>query len=536
MISRRSAVLSALISLPVLIYAILGGYALWSTGLGWTAWWLAPICWGLAWCLGRFWRARDPKEVYAVPVPSYWTPRDRQATEIVRQFQQKVEQFSPDELVDLQVYQREVQALAESLAQHYHPAATDPLSSLTVPEVLAAARLAIEDMEQWLLTSVPGSRMLTIRQWRRLPEAAPKWMKRYRLLQNTYMAASMLWNPANVLQYLTSKLAFEPVATGIQSELLAAVYLRFIQQAGFYLIEMNSGRLRGGADAYRRTLSRGRGHSGQRALLDSVEARSVTVALVGQVSSGKSSLVNALTRSTQAAVDILPETRTVQRYQLSLGKPPVTVTLLDTPGYSEIGATAEQLEQIQAALRETNAVLLVMDAHSPAREADRRTMAELETWYSKQPRLKPPPLVGVLTHVDLLRPVLEWSPPYDWREPAKPKEQSIHDAVEYTRELFAGALVGVVPVCSDARPERLWGIMEELVPALTLVLDEAQSAALLRVFEQELDQGRYKLLFKQVQRLGSDLFRVWVEERLQSKGRDDRMQTENPGAARTGKG
>jgi uncharacterized protein len=238
------------------------------------------------------------------------------------------------------------------------------------------------------------------------------------------------------------------------------------------------------------------------------------VALVGQVSSGKSSLINALTGVQQAAVDILPKTRDVARYQVQVGQPPVSVSLLDTPGYGEAGASPEQLTQIREALQGSNAVLVVMDAHSPAREADRRTIGELQTWYRSQPQLKPCPMLGVLTHVDLLRPVLEWSPPYDWREPTGTKEKSIEEAVRYVEQLFAGTFVGLVPVCSDADRQRTWGILEELIPALTAILNDAQSAALLRAFERELDQGQLKTLLKQVRRLGSDLFRAWIEERL----------------------
>jgi predicted GTPase len=373
-------------------------------------------------------------------------------------------------------------------------------------------------MEQWMLTSVPGSRLLTIKQWRSL-QSAPKWIRRF---QYATWAASILMNPMNIAGFLVSKLTVDPVTNALQMEFLSALYLRFFQFVGFYLIEMNSGRLRGGADAYRRafpTWAAGwaggsPGQSAGESVSASVAAQPLTIALVGQVSSGKSSLINALTGSHQAAVDILPETRAVERYHMALGEPSVAVTLLDTPGYGEIGATADQMQQIQAALKESNAVLLVMDAHSPAREADRRTIRDLEAWYLTQPRLKPPPMLGVLTHVDLLRPTLEWSPPYDWREPSRPKEQSIHDAVGYARELFAGSLAGVAPVCTDARPERAWGILEEVLPALTLIVSDAQSAALLRAFEHELDQARLKTLLRQVQRCGSELLRCWIEERL----------------------
>src|SRR5262249_17842883 len=146
----------------------------------------------------------------------------------------------------------------------------------------------------------------------------------------------------------------------VQTEFLASFYSRFIQQVGFYLIEMNSGRLRGGADAYRRAFSnesptsrsllafpsrsdsfpasppRGKGVGGDGRAPPA--AQTVSIALVGQVNAGKSSLINALKGSHEAAVDILPETKSVERFQLSIGDPPVAVTLLDTPGYGEAGA------------------------------------------------------------------------------------------------------------------------------------------------------------------------------------------------------
>jgi len=515
-ISRRSVILGTLVFLPVLLYVVVGGYAMWSTGLARQVWWVGPLFWVAGWVLAKFWPSRHPlTPQHDVPIPSHWTPRDRQAAEIVRSFQEKVEQFTPAELTDLHFYQNQIQALAVALARHYYPDASDPYTSLTVPEVVAALRLAADDTEEWLLTSVPGSRLLTIRQWQML-QSAPKWIRR---LQNVTWAASILMNPANVARYWSSKLTTEPITTELQTELLAVIYLRFMRQIGFYLIEMNSGRLRGGADAYRRAFpetAAGFQPRDARFTDANAAAQPVTVALVGQVGAGKSSLINVLTGTNQAAVDILPETRSVQRYQMSVGQPPVSVTLLDTPGYGEAGATKEQLEQIRVAIRESNAALIVMDAHSPAREADRRTIGDLEAWYAAHPQFKPPPLLGVLTHIDLLRPMLEWSPPYDWREPLRPKEQSIHDAAEYVRGLFGPSLAGLVPLCADAARNRTWGVLEELVPELVALLSEAQSAALLRAFESELDRDQLKTLLKQLQRLGTDLLKSWIEERLQT--------------------
>lgn len=432
MISRKAIVVAALIVVPLLAYGVIGAYALWKTGLWIWAWLMGPACWVLAWGLARFWNLGHQSAAPAdLKTPGYWTPRDHAALAIVREYQQKVEQFTPNQLTEFAIYQSQARSLAEALARHYHPEATDPFSSLTVPELLAAIRLAADDVERWMLLAVPGSRLLTISHWRALG-SAPKWITR---IQNAAWAVSILINPVNLVKYVSSQLTLGPVTTAMQTELLAAAYMEFMQRAGFYLIEMNSGRLRGGADAYRQKLPldplRLPGVTGAPADLAEtavrdreggtgvspqlVPAQPVTVALVGQVSAGKSSLVNALTRTQQAAVDVLPETMEVQRYQMTLGDPAVVVTLLDTPGYGDVGATAAQQRQIRQALREAHVVLLVMDAHSPAREADRKTLTDLEGWYAGQPSLKPPPMLGVLTHVDLLKPALEWSPPYDWR-------------------------------------------------------------------------------------------------------------------------
>jgi len=513
MISVRSIVLAALITLPVLIFAAVGGYAIWQhSSLNWI-WWLMTVCCLAAWALSRVWKPRSPAadQSHEMPVASYWTPRDREAAEIVKAYQQAVDSHAPVELADPQFYLQQLQALGQDLAKFYHPTADDPLDQLTVPEVLAATRLAVDDLEQWMLESVPGSRLLTIRHWKILP-TIPGWVGK---ASQAAWAASILLNPANIVRYVASKWSWQPVSEQLQSELLAVVYLRFMRQAGFYLIEMNSGRLRGGADAYRKSFGDRLFLAGADAkMMASLEPAPVTIAVVGQVSSGKSSLINLLTGTRDAAVDILPETRDVRRYQTEVGDPPVTITLLDTPGYGESGASRQQTRQIEQALQNSHAVLLVMDAHSPAREADRQTLSQLESYFASRPNWKPPPVIGVLTHIDLLPPALEWSPPYDWRQPDVPKAESLHDAVEYVEELFGNSLATAVPICSDDRENRTWGITEELLPALSEQLDDAHTASLLRAFEEQLDRERLQKVLQQLRRSGRALLNAWIDERL----------------------
>lgn len=542
LLGPRAIVLLSLMLLPVLVYLALGGYALWRSGVLAWVWWLLPVCWALTWIVSRLWKPKPPQQDQSISPADHWTERDRKASEIVHAFQRQVDTISMQQLTDPHFYVDQVKSLALQLAQHYHPNADDPFSSRTAPEIVAAVRLAIDDLERWMLESAPGSRMLTIKQWRML-QHAPKWLQR---AQQAGWAASILINPANIASYYSSKVTIQPVTTELQTELLTVIYLRFLRQIGFYLIEMNSGRLRGGADAYRQTFARGSlrpldPHPRQRqpdsprpkpavpdATLEPPEncesdredaAVEIRIALVGQVNSGKSSLINLLTGDDQARVDSLPATRQVQQIRFEVAQSGVTLTLLDTPGYGEAGASAGQLAEIETALRTADAILLVMDAHAPARAADVQTFRDVSTWYEQNPQFKRAPVLGVLTHVDLLPPSLEWEPPYDWRHPLDLKAERIAAAVAYVRELFGTTLIDIVPVCSAQEPSRRWGIVEELLPRLTQLLDEAHATALLRAFEQRLDEKPWRTLLRQIRRGSSRLLQAWVDERLSSSDR-----------------
>ena len=154
---------------------------------------------------------------------------------------------------------------------------------------------------------------------------------------------------------------------------------------------------------------------------------------MGQTKAGKSSLINAILGDQQAKTDILPATSEVARYRLDWDETDDHLTLLDTVGYATDGATKKQLEETKQALREADLVLFVMNANSPAREPDREMLATLRTWFEIRKELKPVPVLGVLTHIDLLSPVMEWSPPYDWRSGGRPKEVNIREAVSLQR-------------------------------------------------------------------------------------------------------
>ena len=139
------------------------------------------------------------------------------------------------------------------------------------------------------------------------------------------------------------------------------------------------------------------------------QIRRVTVTVVGQAKTGKSSLINALLGQQRAIADVLPATDAITRYELQPPGIPTRLVLLDTVGYAHAGPTADQLKATQNAAQQSDLLLFIGHARNPARQADREILQALQRWFAARPHLKRPPILGVLTHIDLLSPVLEWS-------------------------------------------------------------------------------------------------------------------------------
>jgi uncharacterized protein len=223
--------------------------------------------------------------------------------------------------------------------------------------------------------------------------------------------------------------------------------------------------------------------------------KGVSIVLIGQVKAGKSSLVNALLGERRAATDVLPLTSEVTKYDLVSPGVPTHLVLLDTAGYGRAGAAKDNLEETAEAVQSADLVLWVTHARTPGRKADADFFARLRQWFRDRPHLRFPPVIVVLTHVDLLTPAMEWAPPYDWAGGTRPKERSMADAIAAAQESFPD-VAGLVPVCGATGKE--WGVQEELLPEVVALLGEAKAVALLRCLHAEADEGKVRKVFSQL--------------------------------------
>jgi GTP-binding protein EngB required for normal cell division len=502
----RLAVVGVLVGGPFLVLAGLGWYYLWLRW-GFYAWVPVTACMALGYGLAVHWqRGRRLLPPVEFPPPNYWTDRDREAWRRVEAKAEAASGLDPAKLGDLALYQSTTLEMAHDLAAFYHPDAQDPFGHLTVPETLAVAELVAHDLAELTDRYLPGGRQLSIDDWRRAQRWAQRVNRGVELYNTVSWWVSGLLNPVGTAaRYAASRAGISVPLQYLQQNLLAWFYAQYVRRLGRYLIELNSGRLRVGATRYRQLT----GTADPAADGDKeAAAAAVTVTVLGQVKAGKSSLINALLGERRAATDVVPATSGVERYELRAGGVPTRLVLLDTVGYGHAGPKADQLAVTREAARESDLLLLVLHARNPARQADLATLEHLRAYFASRPDLRKPPVVAVLTHIDLLSPALEWSPPYNWLRPTRPKEQNIHDAVAALRGQLGDHLDAVVPVC--AAEGRVYGVAEELLPALAGRLDEAHGVGLLRCLMAEADAGKVRVIVRQLAAAGREVARaVW---------------------------
>ena len=122
------------------------------------------------------------------------------------------------------------------------------------------------------------------------------------------------------------------------------------------------------------------------------------ISVIGQVSSGKSTLVNRLCGEVVAEVDILPTTDKNTVYEIGL-KSGIQVRLCDLPGLDNDSRTADELflEIIKSDL-----VIWCLRANQSAKSLDQKLSIRLEEYFAdpKNVAFKPPKILGVVTHID----------------------------------------------------------------------------------------------------------------------------------------
>jgi len=500
----RFGLLAACFILPLLGFGVAG--ALWLHEQGWLGWAGLVLISGEAAALWLFRRwVRSDRSILPQPStrpPSEFSPREEAAWRIVQEYQACVERnemnfSSLEQLLQLG------KDLLGRVALFYQPKAKDPLFAIPVPLLLRAIEETARDLAE-VTASLPFAHRVTISEMMRGYQLSQKMKPAYELYQ-LYRFLSPLLNPqGGIFRLLVTDRLFDLTKETLNQWLLKW----YVDRVGYHAIELYSGKLL----LTRRDESLVQIQTKTAETMTQARAEAVEplrFLILGQVKAGKSSLVNALFGELQAATDSVPTTTQLTPYVLERPDLAGSVLLYDMGGYEDPSAPRERKEQALQEATRSDLIILVISAVNVAREPDRQLLADLSAHFLARPETRQPPVIVALTHIDLLRPPLAWSPPYDIVAPTSPKARSIRGALEAVASDLGIAPSDIAPLC--LLPERLYNVEEALLPLLAQVLPEAKRVLLLRSLKTRRDQEHWELLWRQARATGQFLWEIGGE-------------------------
>jgi predicted GTPase len=488
----RMALLVVALLLPTLSLVPLGSLWLWERGY--------IIHWAIGTCIVVV-AAYVLQRLLLVPLPAAaipaseqeqpgdgaWTPLQAQAWEDVMALAADVpaeRMTSRDAVLNLGL------ETVELVAKRLHPERGDPLLQFTVPEALAVLERASSGMRRFILESFPLGDRVTV--------AQVMWLYRWRNAINLAEKGYALWRVVRLLNPVAA------ATTELRERFTRQIYemgrehlgrrlaRAFVREVGRAAIDLYGGNLRVSSERLAGHIS-----AASRSDLEAAEARAaepVRILVAGQTGAGKSSLVNALAGVVEAAVDVLPSTRSFTAYRLTHEGLPAAL-VIDSPGLAGPKDIALLVEEAG----DCDMVLWVSAATRAAREIDRAALAALRDHFAAQPGRRRPPMLLVVAHIDTLRPFSEWDPPYDLAG-ARPKARAIREAMEAAGAELGFAAGEIVPVRADIAVapyniDALWAKIIELMP-------EAQRARLLRTLSDIKSASGWATIWSQAANAG----------------------------------
>ncbi len=489
---RRWGVLALSLSLPTLGLIVLGSLWLWQHGLVWL-WLIFILLISISLALG--YRQLQQNAEYqppwiAQPPPDYWLDREHQAYAAVEQLAQNFRQRDFD-IADGRAWWQLTLEVMTAVAHRFHPDRPNSVLELRVPDLLKVIELLARDLRQLTNDYVFFSHQLTVNDLRR----GKQLVDQGQFLFNLYRYGRFIINPAGSLAAEAQGLLLRQSTDAGVKELKAWLLDAAVKKVGFYAVELYSGRLPLDDGETSIAITNHSHRDLATAQAADVRTEPLRLLVAGAVGVGKSTLINHLFGEPLVPTGIAAMTTAITPYPFSRDGAEVAL-LFDSPGY---GGNQHLVTELIALAPTLDGIILVIAAHRADRDADRQLVAALQA-------LQPPPLLLVaLTHVDRLKPMREWQPPYNVQTPDSPKAHSIRNAMDHLATALDLPVDQIVPVC--LAPETPDDVTTSLLPSLYARFDQGRRRRLLRCLDAKRRQQQWSHLWTQAHNTGRFLLK-----------------------------
>jgi predicted GTPase len=480
--------------IPLLVLLGVGAWWIWQQQWFWLWLNLAVLCAGIVWIAARQLN-RYQKKPLADNTIHFDTPfaqRDQAAWAAVQALIPTISQDTRQKLDQIDTWLVIGQQVLLLVARHYRPKAKHPEMDIPITELLRMAEQVCHDLHKQILGNLPLSHVVTLADGLNLQ----RWLDHLSNADAAFRLGRLILNPLTGGLYEAKNYAQTKVLALTLPRLQDWLLEMYIQKVGHYAILLYSGRM-AVEQQKMDVLSAKSKEDGQQARNQNraLNQEPLRFLVAGQTNAGKSTLINTLFDSPRAAADVVSCTDAIMPYVLE-SEGQFSGLIFDTPGYGE---TSSWLHDNRDELDKTDLVILVCNANNAARAADRLFLQGFQQHFKDRPNRKTPPLIVVVTHIDELRPVREWQPPYDIAEPNCVKAANIRaamDAIQQDLLLLENTMI--VPVSLSNNDGLGPYNIDSLLLAMGQQMNEAHRARLLRCLKDAKNSEKWTRLWQQV--------------------------------------
>ncbi|TAK64432.1 GTPase [Methylobacter sp.] len=417
------------------------------------------------------------------------TAQSKQAYEKIEQISASYRNSNPD-LASSEFYMQTLLEVMRAVAEQYYPQRKDALLEIKLPYLLKVIEMLAQELRVGLSENVPGSHIFSVSDIVRSHRLANRGRDLYRLFRIVSAGLDPISAMVRELRILTTDSLLSHSTEDLKRWLIDA----YIKKIGYYAIELYSGNM-----VLDKSLFANATRLSQQELEKikhretAVSAEPLRVLVLGQTNAGKSSLINALFGTQKAETNVIPTTEGFTSYLLE--RPGLeSAIILDCEGYGSDDYRCSLAKASEEIVR-SDIIILVVSATNVARDPDKKMLQAIQDCFAAKDRSSLPPVVVALTHVDQLRPLREWSPPYDVIKPDSPKAQAIRLMMETVTTELGLNIEQIAPV--NLKPGFEYNVEEGLIPTIFQQLTQAKQVRYLRCLKQYRKEDYWRRLWKQ---------------------------------------